>query len=89
MITATIFALFELVLNTVSSSLPVGPLLGLPSTGAVADAIGTYGGPFDKIIPLNEMLTFVNLWLGVWVPAALVYVTVFWVYMHIPVIGKG
>lgn len=48
-----------------------------------------FAGPVDKFFPLAELLFFLDLMVSVWMPAALAYTVVKWVYRHLPVIGKG
>lgn len=81
------FALGSL-MRWVAGLLPVGTLT-LPSAADVGTWIGTYGGPFDKVIPLHEAVLFAVILLTVWVPSMVVYTLTLWAYKHLPVLGKG
>lgn len=88
LITDAVLTLAAAVLSWLSGLLPVATIT-LPSAADLSTWMGTYAGPFDKLIPLSEMLTFAVVLLTVWVPSALTYTVVVWVYKHLPFFGRG
>ena len=88
MLTDAVFGRIVDLLNWLSGLLPLGSL-SLPSPQDIGTAVGQYGGPFDKIIPLAEAATCGYVLLTVWLPVSVVYTIAMFVFTHMPFIGKG
>jgi len=78
------------IVSFVGGLLPTATLTGLPA--AITDfgeTLGTKAGPLNQFFPVEELFTGLVIMLVYWLPAVLLYQVVFWVYKHLPVVGKG
>jgi len=77
-------------LRTIAFLLPEGSLSAwIPDTSGWGSFIGTKVGPLNSFAPVAELFVFLDVFLNIWLPAVLAYQLVFWIYAHMPVIGKG
>lgn len=88
MITDAVLALVRAVLDFIVGLLPDGTL-DLPEGSSISTAIGSRVGPLDRFIPIVDALTFLELFLGVYMPVVLAYSVTKWIYRHLPLVGKG
>ena len=88
MITDAILGKIADVLTWLAGLLPLGGL-NLPPYQDISTLIGTYTGPFDKILPMSEAMTFAYIFFAVWLPTSIAYTIAMFVFTHMPFIGKG
>lgn len=88
MITAAILSLVSVILRFVTAPLPTDTL-DLSVISDVGDLFAEYAGPANAFLPMHELALFLVVFFGVWLPAALIYTVVKWIYRHLPLIGKG
>lgn len=88
MIVEGILAVFGLVMSWLGSLLPLDTL-DLTAVGSLGGWVGERMGPADQVLPMVELAQFLVIVLTVWMPAALTYTVVKWIYRHLPFVGKG
>lgn len=88
MITEGVLAVLALFSRWLERLLPVSTL-NLEAVGSIGDWVGEKMGPADQVLPMREAAQGLVIVTGVWMPAALTYTVVKWIYRHLPVVGKG
>jgi len=88
-----VLGLLESVLSFVGSLLPD---MGALPWGTVLDDVEDFSsglgfamGPLDQFVPLSEVFACLTFMLGVYLPLVGTYLTVRWIYEHLPWIGRG
>lgn len=88
MIVGLLLQVLGVLLDWVSGPLPVADL-SLELSETLGSTMGEKLGPFDQIIPLVPIAQCLVLIFTVALPAYAIYSVTFWVYKHLPVLGKG
>jgi len=92
-ITSALLSLLGALLDAIASVLP--SVEDLPWSGATTsisnwlESVGGMAGPFDHWIPLAEIFDVMDWMVTYYLPVVVTYLTVRWVYAHLPVVGKG
>lgn len=90
MITDALLWVLSGFVSLVGSLFPTANLSGWPTEGTpIGEWIGEMAGPADSVMPISEIVLFVDFLLLVWLPAVVLYEAVTWAYRHIPLIGAG
>lgn len=87
-ITDALIGLLAAFVSFIAGLLPVS-VLDLPSGSEIAATVGPWIGPVNRFVPVEEIFVGLEIMLNVWLPVAIVYVTVNWIYRHIPFLGGG
>ena len=90
MITDAVLYVLQAIISAVGAVFPVADLTDWPSSGtSVGSWVGTNTGPVNAVMPISELVTFIDFTILKWLPAVLIYQGVMWAYKHIPVVGAG
>ena len=78
------------VVGAIGSLFPVADLSAWPSSGtSIGTWIGEQAGPVNGVMPVAEMVQFINFVILIWLPAVLIYQGIMWAYKHLPIVGAG
>lgn len=88
MIVGLLLDVLGVILSWLGSVLPSANL-SLDFAANLGTWIGEKAGPLDHVIPMVPLAQCLVVWFTIWLPASRVYVITFWVYRHLPVVGKG
>lgn len=84
MITAAILKLLGNVFGWLASWLPESDIDLPAGMDSLGDKLGEYMGPADGFLPVSETALFLQIVVGVWMPAAAIYTMGMWMLAHNP-----
>lgn len=89
MIIEALLAIVLLILQGLGAVLPDVPISFEDELADFADFVGANLGGLNGFLPITETAVAITYALTVYLPFAVAFVTVRWIYAHIPVVGKG